>query len=136
MNWLPDSIKRFIYKIQGLLPTTLPVGVTAFNNWCDKLLFTYFPPNAVPPTEESFRFSIAAMILHLDHQKARVPNRFFGKAIQKGAANEVASFVMRDLKAKRDALIEAEERALAEKARQEATTRASAVVHGLSKQGV
>jgi hypothetical protein len=105
---IPDSVRRFFYKIQDFFPTRLPVGLTSFNNWCDRLLFTYFPASSetLPPGEDSFRFSIAAMILHMDSQKSKVPNRYFGKAIVKGASNEVASFVMRDLKERRDALIE------------------------------
>lgn len=109
MNTVFATLKRFYYKIQDFKASPLPVGLTEFNDWCDRLLFTYFPKNAQPPLEDSFRFSVAAMVLHLDSQSAKVSNRFFGKAIVKGAANEVASFVMQDLKAKRDALIKQQE---------------------------
>lgn len=120
------SLKRFFYKIQDFFPTRLPVGLTSYNNWCDRLLFTYFPPGIAPPSEDSFRFSVAAMILHLDSQSYYKPNRFFGKAIQKGAANEVASFVMQDLKAKREALIKAQQEEFV-KASQEKLAEATAI---------
>jgi len=103
-----DTFKRLFYKIQDFFPTSLPVGLTQFNDWCDRLLFTYFPPGASAPTQESFRFSVAAMVLHLDSQSNKITNRFFGKAIQKGAANEVASYVMQFLKEQRDAAIRAQ----------------------------
>ncbi len=105
MNDFRNTFKRFFYKIQDFFPTRLPNGLTHFNDWCDRLLFTYFPPEVSPPSEDSFRFSIAAMVMHLDAGSAKKSNRFFGKAIQKGAANEVASYVMQTLKAKREALI-------------------------------
>lgn len=104
-----SRIKRYVYIMLDLFPSRLPVGLTAFNAWADRLKFTYFPEGAVPPDDASFKFSVAAMIMHLDSQSAKVRNRFFGRAIYKGAANEVASYVMHDLKAKRDAQIKAEE---------------------------
>ena len=116
-----EFVTRGYYKAEDFFPTALPTGLTTFNEWCDRLFFTYFPPGVSAPDEASFRFSLAGMILHLDHTKAKVPNRFFGKAIHKGAANEVASYVMRDLKEKRDALIEAQQQALKLKAQAEAT---------------
>lgn len=118
-NLLKPRLRRAYYLVVDFFPTSLPVGLTAFEKWTDRLLFTYFPPTMVPPDEASFRFSVAAMILHLDAGKSRVPNRYFGKHIRKGASNEVASYVMRDLKAKRDALIEAQEKAMKEAAEKE-----------------
>lgn len=115
-KYLNKKITRLFYKLCDFFPTSLPVGLTAYNNWCDRLLWTYFPENVAPPSEDSFRFSVAAMVMHLDAQKCKVPNRFFGKAIQKGAANEVASYVMQSLKAKRDAMIQAEQEAHAKRA--------------------
>ncbi len=130
-----NNLKRYYYQALGFFPTRLPVGLTAFNEWCERLRFTYFPLNASPPDEASFRFSIAAMVMHLDSQSDRKPNRFFGKAIYKGAANEVASYTMHDLKAKRDALIAAQEaeilrQRLASTETQDATTSADAVADG------
>lgn len=116
-----NKIKRYFYIMTDFRATRLPVGLTAFNNWCDRLLFTYFPEDVTPPLEDSFRFSVASMVLHLEMDQNKIPNRYFGKAIQKGAANEVASFVMRDRKAKRDALIAAQQAALESKAKAEVT---------------
>lgn len=104
-----NFVKRWFYVFTDFFPTKLPVGLTAFNNWSDRLLFTYFPPSVTPPETDSFRFSIAAMVMHLDSQSYRKSNRFFGKAIRKGASNEVASFVMHDLKDKREALIKTQQ---------------------------
>lgn len=102
-------LRRWFYILIDFRATPIPVGLTQFNEWADRLLFTYFPPGITPPAEDSFRFSLAAMVLHLDSQADKKPNRFFGKAIYKGAANEVASYVMHELKAKRDALIAQQE---------------------------
>lgn len=125
MSYVSAFIRRW-YKFQDFFPTQLPVGLSDFNNWCDRLLFTYFPTEASPPSQDSFRFAIAAMVMHLDSQKSKVDNRFFGKAIVKGASNEVASFVMHDLKEKREALIKAQQEAL--KASQQAEV--SALIAG------
>lgn len=109
MNRTLTKLKRYYYQAVDFFPTSLPVGLTAFKAWTDRLKFTYFPPGITPPDDASFQFSIASMILHLDPQASRKTNRFFGKAIYKGAANEVASYVMHDLKAKREVLIAAQE---------------------------
>lgn len=106
---ISSRFRRLFYILVDFFPSRLPVGLTAFYAWTDRLKFTYFPSGAAPPDDASFQFSISAMIMHLDSQSAKKPNRFFGKAIYKGAANEVASFVMHDLKAKRDAQIKADE---------------------------
>lgn len=97
-----QSAKRFWYQIQDFFPTRLPVGLTAFDKWVTRLYFTYFPADSQPPTVESQRFSIAALILHLGFREFKKPNRFFGAAIRKGAASEVASYVMNDLKQKQE----------------------------------
>lgn len=107
MNQYFQSVKRFWYQFQDFFPTRLPVGLTAFNKWCDRLYFTYFPTGEQAPTEATQRFSIAAMVLHLDFTSFRKPNRFFGKAIRKGASNEVASYVMQDLKRKQEEAVTA-----------------------------
>ncbi len=100
MNRFFTSAKRYWYLFQDFFPTALPVGLTAYDKWVERLYFTYFPKGSLPPSEASQRFSVAALILHLGFREFKKPNRYFGAAIRKGAASEVASYVMNDLKQK------------------------------------
>jgi hypothetical protein len=53
--------------------------------------------------DDSMRFAIASMIMHLGPQRSSVPKNYFVRSLRKGAANQVASQVFQDIKNKQQA---------------------------------
>lgn len=95
-------MKNFINKAKNLFkkalnyyPTALPQGMLEFDDWANDILDTYALPN-----NDSTKFMLATMILHLGNTDAYKPKRYFGLASLKAASNQIASGVMQDLKQK------------------------------------
>lgn len=92
MNRLPVQIKRLL----SYLPSKLPVGLTQFNTFADSIIEL----SGQYADDDSMRFAIASMIIHLPAGKATVPKAFFVNGLRKSAANQVASQVFQDVKTK------------------------------------
>lgn len=109
MNLACQKVKKLLRKLLFLLPSSLPIGMNEFNIWADSIIQTYdFPDN------DSLRFALATMILHLESNskfelnllifKVVLPTSgykskfFFVQALHKGASNQVASGKMQELK--------------------------------------
>ncbi len=92
------KLKRYFRLLNAYLPTKLPQGLTAFNEWADDIIDLYGFPN-----NDSMRFAVAATVVHLREGRAYVSKRYFGLILMKGAATQVAGQVMQDLKAKQRA---------------------------------
>ena len=96
-------MKRVLLFLKSLLPTRLPVGKAEFDQWQRDILSL-----SGVPANESTLFAIAVMVLHLDPTVDRKPMHYFVKALNKGAANEVANSIILDLKAKQKERMEQE----------------------------
>ena len=96
------KIKKLWARTRALFPSKLPVGLTEFNTWSDSIIELYNAPN-----NDSVKFSLAVMVLHLPPTTAYKSKEYFGRSLTKGAANEVASYVMQDLKTKQQEAIKA-----------------------------
>lgn len=101
-------MKMFFRKLMMQFPSSLPQGVEELKSWSESIIDAYDVPN-----NASTHFSLATMILHLGQVEARKPKAYFGAGLRKAAANEVAAFVMQDLKAKQKAAMEAAQKAAA-----------------------
>ena len=89
--------KTVFQKVKDFFPTRLPIGMTEFKTWSDTLVSTYnFPDN------DSIRFSLASMILHLGSTSAYKANRFFVLSMKKAMANQIAAAVMQELKTRQE----------------------------------
>ena len=109
MNNLAQKVKILFNKLLGLFPTALPIGLTEFNTWASSIIDTYdFPDN------DSVRFSLAVMIMHLPSDKSSVRKSLIASQLHKGASNQVAAAVVQDLKAKQEAAQKAAAQAAAE----------------------
>lgn len=98
MNTFLLTIKRYYALAAAFFPSPLPRGMTEFKTWSSSIISTYNLPD-----NDSVRFSLAVMVLHLDSTNAFKPKRFFGLSALKGMSNQVVSQVIQDLKAKQQA---------------------------------
>lgn len=91
-----NRAKEFLKKwLKHYIPQPLPNGVTEFDRWSDEIISNYgFPVN------DSMKFTLATMIMHMDHADSHVPYRTFAKRIQKAMANQVAGQIFQDIKLK------------------------------------
>lgn len=122
MNAL-QKVKNILNKVIFLLPSRLPSGMKEFESWASSIIQTYnFPDN------DSTRFALATMILHLESVakielnllivKILIPTsafkskQYFAQTVLKSMSNQVAAGVMQDLKEKQKR--EAEEAAAKE----------------------
>lgn len=92
------NLKRKLKQLAAFWPTNLPIGVSDFETWASDIIFTYNLPD-----NDSFRFSLATMIQHCDRVDAKKSKRYFGLCALKGAANQVAGYIMNELKLKQQA---------------------------------
>lgn len=98
MNTAFKNIVRVINLVVGLIPTRLPQGLTQFEVWANGIITTYNLPS-----NDSVRFSLATMVMHLGPTTAFKPKFYFALSIWKASANQVVYQVIQDLKAKQDA---------------------------------
>lgn len=101
-NYLIQA-KRALYRLLSFLPSALPVGMTQFQVWADKIIFAYNLPD-----NDSSRFALATMILHAASTDAYKPKRYFGLCALKSMSNQIAGGVLQDLKQKQQERIAAE----------------------------
>lgn len=95
-------MKNFLKKLLALIPTRLPQGLSEFESWSNEIISLYGSPN-----NDSVKFSLAVMILHLDSTTSHKPKAYFGRALRKAASNQVVSQVINDLKDKQAKALEA-----------------------------
>jgi hypothetical protein len=96
---------KFLRKLLAYRATPLPFGVTEFEAWASDIIYLFDLPD-----NDSIRFSLASTIMHYPSANkentkafAKAPKAFFGNMIRKTAANQVAGFIMQELKAKQQA---------------------------------
>lgn len=104
MKVTKDTVKRFFKQTLAFVPTLLPIGVEAFDVWAKDVLYIYnFPDN------DSTRWALATMIMHLGPTSAYKTKRFFGLSIHTAAAKQVAHNIFYELKQKQQADQKAEQ---------------------------
>lgn len=102
-------MKRLIAYLLSYLSTPLPVGMVEFKEWSDSILIL-----SKVPDNDSTRFAIAVMIMHLNPDVDSVPKREMVRRLNKSAANEIANAVCLQLKEKQKEVIAEEARKKAE----------------------
>lgn len=88
-------MKKLLAYILSYLPTPLPVGMVEFKEWSDGILSL-----SKVPDNDSTRFAVAVMIMHLNPDVDHVSKRNMIRRLNKSAANEVANAVCLQLKEK------------------------------------
>lgn len=98
-------MKRVLRLILAHIPTKLPVGIKEFSEWANDIIDLA----GKFADEDSMKWTLATMIIHSDAKHGALPKSYFIARLRKAAANQVASQVFQDIKAK-----QAEEQAAAE----------------------
>jgi hypothetical protein len=93
-------MKRLLKILLSYFPTKLPVGLTQFEAWATDIMDI----TGRVADEESMRFVLASELLHSDAKKGSVPKNYFASRMRKLAANQVAGYVLQEIKAKQEAL--------------------------------
>lgn len=89
-------IATWFKRCIGIQDELLPVGVEEFYAWSEAVVaLTPLPLN------DSMRFVLSSLILELPKTRARVPKEEMADMLMKAAANQVASFVLQDVKGRR-----------------------------------
>lgn len=82
---IKESIKRSIRLVAARIPTELPDTLEKHESWVtDVLELGGFPNN------DSFRATLATMILHVSADKVKMPKVFFINAIRRSIINQLA----------------------------------------------
>lgn len=102
------QLKSLLNKALSYLPSKLPVGMSEFEEFSNSILAL----SGKYADEDSLKFAIASMIIHLPAGKGSAPKNFFVRSLRKSAANQVASQVFQDIKARLEAKQQAEKASL------------------------
>lgn len=98
-----NKIKFLIAKIASYFPTSLPVGMKEFDAFSKSIVLLV----GNLADEDSLKFAMSSMIMHLGPQRSTIPKNYFVQSLRKTAANQVAHAVLMDLKNKQQAAAEA-----------------------------
>lgn len=119
MNNVFLKIKKYVQKKLAKRSTALPRGMAEFEAWSNSIIDIYDLP-----ANDSLKFALATMLLHLGPAEAYKPKEYFGLCALKGATSQIAHSIMMELKEKQQVRAKAEQEA-AEKAKQTAEVTAN-----------
>lgn len=103
VNELLSFSTQFCRFIASFVPSAIPVGLTEYQAWAESIISLTGPI----ADDNSLKFAIASMVIHLDRDTAYVSKRWFVKCLRKAAANQVASAVFQDIKLKQQEALKA-----------------------------
>ena len=97
MKRIIAKIKRYYALFRAFFPSQLPQGMKEFKAFSDSIIDLYdFPKN-----NDGYVNMIATMIQHFDRTVSAVSKYNFSRLMRKAVANEVAYYVIQDLKLKK-----------------------------------
>jgi hypothetical protein len=108
-----NQLKKMLFAVKKLvkrhflhrIPTPMPIGMRAFDEWAKDILSV----NDVPLADD-YIHALAAMVIQSPPQQYRRSKHSFVKAVRKAQANQVATEVMRELRQREKARLAAEEK--------------------------
>ncbi len=83
----------------------LPMGVTEFHEWSDRVIAGAM----VPADKPSLKFALAEMIMHLKPTQDFCDDAYFIHCLRKGAVNQVAFAMMEQIRNERKAALAKQE---------------------------
>ena len=92
---MQHKIRKYFRLICNFFPSRVPQGVEEHTAWATSIIEDYgFPEN------DSVRFALATMVMHLGPTAAYRSKFYFALLVKAGAAKQVASQVFHDIKAR------------------------------------
>lgn len=98
LSFISYSLK----KIRSFFPRALPKGGAEFDAWADDVISL-----AEAPNNDSVKFALATMILHMPESAAYRSNHSFVLKLKKSMSNQVAAAKMHEYKDKQAAALAA-----------------------------
>jgi len=108
LNW----IETLWLKLTSYFETNLPVGMTEFHDWAEKIIKLTGPLADVA----SMKYVLANQVLGLRPEVSKVPLNYFVKTLRKAAANQITSQDVQDIRAAQQEALKAAEALKAEAA--------------------
>lgn len=90
---IKDKIKHIFALIRAYFPSPLPQTMKAFKPYAESICTLYDFP-----TDDGYINMIAQMIQHASPTAHSIPKRYFMLRMRKAVSNEIAFWVMQDLK--------------------------------------
>lgn len=90
------KLKTVVKRILSYLPTKLPVGMTAFEKFCDEVIEL----SGQFADRDSMVYAIASMVIHAPSTSGYITKNRLVNQLIKSAANQVASQKFQELKMK------------------------------------
>lgn len=87
------KFKQYLDRLKHTLPTALPIGSQEFDSFAESILSTHNLP-----MNDSFKHSVATMLLHLDPQTTHRSKAWFAKALKNAQIKETAWFKIEEYK--------------------------------------
>ena len=98
MNTFFTKVFRFFRLFLAFFPTKLPIGDPQFDKWSKDIIDLYGLPD-----NDSGRWALCGMIMHLPPQSYRVSKRYFGITGLKSLSNQTVYAIMGDIKGRQEA---------------------------------
>lgn len=89
-------MKRYLLLLLSYFPRNLPVGLTEFDAFTARVILQA----GKFADYDSMKWALASQVIHLGPQASAKPDQYFIRSLRKAAANQVASQVFQDVKAK------------------------------------
>lgn len=93
------KVKTLTTKLTGFLPQSLPQGQADFNAWFEAIRVYKLPTQ----DEDSLKFMLGSMLMHLGQNEDRKPRYHFVKTIRAAAAKQVGAAAFTEVKMKQQA---------------------------------
>lgn len=106
---MKENIKKLWKQLLFRFPHALPVGETAFVEFCSMIFETYDLPDL-----PSYHHAVATMIMNQSPTTDKIAPVYFAKSIRKAMANEVAYARLQALRAEQKAAEKAAEAPVAQ----------------------
>ena len=97
MKRIIAKIKRYYALLRAFFPSQLPQGMKEFKAFSDSIIDLY----DFPKDNDGYVNMIATMIQHFDRTVHATSKYNFSRLMRKAVANEVAYYVIQDLKLKK-----------------------------------
>lgn len=95
-NKLKNLLQSVLFFFSSFLPRRLPVGVTEFHNWANRII----KKAGQFADEESMKFVLATELIRLERRAKYISDRFFVNALHAAAAKQIGGAMFQEIKAK------------------------------------